>query len=117
MLACVGMAYRPLCMCLSVHENCMLADTRQTYQKREACCRRLIPQHDAKTLLEVLDFLNQRVYCRLDASYEPTIRKLEVCMLVLGPELCWHSSETADWDSFAISPCWLGCLACCWLGI
>ena len=44
-------------------------------------CRRLIPQHDAKTLLEVLDFLNQRVYCRLDASYEPTIRKLEVGML------------------------------------
>ena len=72
----------------------MLADTEQTDQTREACmCRRLITQHDAKTLLEVLDFLNQRVYCRLDASYEPIIRKLEVGMLYVasGPELCWQS--------------------------
>ena len=69
-------------------------------------CRRLIPQHDWETLLEVLDFLNQRVYCRLDASYEPVIRKLEVSTQgVVGPPRHQAGSTTG-------LPCLQFCAAC-----
>jgi len=40
--------------------------------------RRLVPLDQASELMEVLDFLNSRVYSRLPGSCEEVIRKLEV---------------------------------------
>lgn len=50
----------------------------QADQLCELVFRKLLPQHDASELMEVLDFLNKRIYSRLPGSYESVIRKLEV---------------------------------------
>ena len=50
----------------------------QADQLCELVFRRLVPLDQASELMEVLDFLNSRVYSRLPGSYEEVIRKLEV---------------------------------------
>ncbi len=42
---------------------------------------KLIRQGRGRELLELLDFLNWRVYSKLDSAYEPTIRKLQVSLV------------------------------------
>jgi len=42
---------------------------------------KLIRQGRGRDLLELLDFLNWRVYSKLDIAYEPTIRKLQVSLV------------------------------------
>jgi hypothetical protein len=37
-----------------------------------------VPHHEGTQLWDLLDLLASRCYCRLDASYEPTIAKMEV---------------------------------------
>ena len=39
---------------------------------------KLIRQARGKELLDLLDFLEAQVYSKLEAAYEPTIRKLQV---------------------------------------
>ena len=51
----------------------------QPDQLCELVFRKLVPLDQAHELMEVLDFLSNRVYSRLPASYEEVIRKLEVC--------------------------------------
>lgn len=50
----------------------------QADQLCELIFRKLVPLDQASELMEVLDFLNTRVYSRLPGSYEEVIRKLEV---------------------------------------
>ena len=40
--------------------------------------QKIIRQNRGKQLIDMLEFLDSQLYCHLDASYEPTIRKLEV---------------------------------------
>ena len=40
--------------------------------------QKLIRQSKGRELMDTLDFLNSRLYCRLPPSYDPIIRKLEV---------------------------------------
>lgn len=50
----------------------------QADQLCELVFRRLVPLDQASELMQVLDFLNSRVYSRLPGSCEEMIRKLEV---------------------------------------
>lgn len=50
----------------------------QADQLCELVFRKLLPLNQATELMEVLDFLSNRVYSRLPGSYEEVIRKLEV---------------------------------------
>jgi hypothetical protein len=47
-------------------------------QISELVFRILIPSHKGDELMELLEFLNTRIYCRLDAELEPAVRRLEV---------------------------------------
>lgn len=46
--------------------------------------RKLLPLDQASELMEVLEFLSNRVYSRLPGSYESVIRKLEVVGTLLA---------------------------------
>lgn len=46
--------------------------------------RKLLPLDQASELMEVLEFLSNRVYSRLPGSYETVIRKIEVSTLLAG---------------------------------
>ena len=43
--------------------------------------RRLIPHHDGSALVELLEFLQARLFRHLDADLDPAVRKLQVCIL------------------------------------
>ncbi|KAK9906425.1 hypothetical protein WJX75_001628 [Coccomyxa subellipsoidea] len=43
--------------------------------------QKLIRQNRGKQLIDMLEFLDSQLYCHLDASYESTIRKLEVSLI------------------------------------
>ncbi len=66
--------------------------TLQADQITSLVFSRLIRQGRGKELLDLLEFLNARVYSRLDTSYEPTIRKLRVSHIdwSLSSLLNWH---------------------------
>lgn len=44
---------------------------------------KLIRQSKGKQLQDMLSFLNSHLYCHLNASYEPVIRKMEACSFAL----------------------------------
>ncbi|KAK9818366.1 hypothetical protein WJX72_011380 [[Myrmecia] bisecta] len=67
----------------------------QASQISELVFHNLIPQHEYRELVSLLDFLNARIYCHLDSSFEPTIRKLEVSLLWL---FVVHASRAGKTD-------------------
>ncbi|KAA6427061.1 MAG: hypothetical protein FRX49_02818, partial [Trebouxia sp. A1-2] len=89
----------------------------QADQLCELVFRRLVPLDQASELMQVLDFLNSRVYSRLPGSCEEMIRKLEVSILrayIVNAvqagkltvvqdffsqygELLLHRAESSDW--------------------
>ena len=57
--------------------------------------QKLIRQNRGKQLIDMLEFLDSQLYCHLDASYEPTIRKLEVLFeLLQSPRQVEESLQT-----------------------
>ena len=67
--------------------------TLQADQITSLVFSRLIRQGRGKELLDLLEFLNARVYSRLDTSYEPTIRKLRVSRIV------WYPASLRPWHA------------------
>ena len=66
---------------LRAFNNDLSSDRGCGFQADQLCelvFRRLVPLDQASELMEVLDFLNSRVYSRLPGSCEELIRKLEV---------------------------------------
>jgi hypothetical protein len=52
--------------------------------------QKLIRQGKGRELMDTLDFLSTRLYCRLPPSYDPVIRRLEVLLLHLFQQaVCW----------------------------
>ena len=51
---------------------------------------KLIRQARGKELLDLLDFLEAHVYSKLEAAYQPTIRKLQVSYAMQGWESPWR---------------------------
>ena len=60
---------------------------------------KLIRQGRGRELLDLLDFLNARVYSRLGTAYESTIRKLRV-----RPAVCRPASHLGNCAMFALLP-------------
>ena len=63
------------------------SDRGQGFQADQLCDMvfgKLLPLNQASELMEVLEFLSNRVYSRLPGSYENVIRKLEVNTLIAG---------------------------------
>ena len=63
----------------------LASDRGRGFQADQLCelvFRKLLPLDHAAELMEVLDFLSNRVYSRLPGSYEGVIRKLEVGSLL-----------------------------------
>ena len=59
----------------------LASDRGQGFQADQLCdmiFRKLLPLDQASELMEVLEFLNNRVYSRLPGSYEDVINNLEV---------------------------------------
>ena len=68
----------------------------QADQLCELVFRKLLPLDQASELMEVLEFLSNRVYSRLPGSYEAVIRKLEVGTLVAWLcQSCLHPQNLA----------------------
>jgi hypothetical protein len=56
--------------------------------------QKLICQNRGKQLIDMLEFLDSQLYCHLDASYESTIRKLEVLFELQSPRQVEESLGT-----------------------
>ncbi|KAL0054014.1 hypothetical protein WJX82_002400 [Trebouxia sp. C0006] len=105
---------------LRAFNNDLSSDRGCGFQADQLCelvFRRLVPLDQASELMEVLDFLNSRVYSRLPGSCEEVIRKLEVSIVrayIVNAvqagkltvvqdffsqygELLLHRAESSDW--------------------